>query len=98
MMTPEAKVKKKVKEMLKAAGAYYCMPIGVGYGNSGVPDFIACCNGTFVGIECKAGGNKITALQGSNLRAIQDAGGLSIVVNETNYEELKSLLERTRHG
>ena len=39
-MTPEAKVKEKVKKALKNMGAYYAMPATGGYGSSGVPDFL----------------------------------------------------------
>jgi hypothetical protein len=30
------------------------MPIGTGYGNSGVPDFLVCHGGEFLAIEAKA--------------------------------------------
>jgi len=40
--TPEAKVKEKIKKILKERGAWYAMPMGTGYGNSGVPDFLVC--------------------------------------------------------
>lgn len=83
-MTPEAKVKAKVKKYLQEAGAYYAMPVTGGYGNSGVPDFLVCHKGKFYGIECKAGGNTITGLQLFNLKAIEDAGGVALVVNESN--------------
>lgn len=92
-MTPEAKVKKKVKEILKLYGAYYAMPIGTGFGNAGVPDFLVCIAGRFVGIECKAGKGKITALQDKNLEQIKTAGGLSVVVNENNLGDLEDLLD-----
>ena len=54
-MTPEAKVKKKVVEQLKALNAYYFFPATGGYGKSGVPDIVGCYKGKFFGIECKAG-------------------------------------------
>ena len=66
-MTPEAKVKKKVVRILKDAGAYYFYPVTGGYGRSGVPDVVACLEGYFLGIECKAGKNKPTPLQQKNL-------------------------------
>ena len=91
-MTPEAKVKKKVREVLKALGAYYVMPITGGYGNSGAPDFVVCFNSGFIGIECKAGKGKTTALQEKNLAQIRSAGGLAIVINEENINELKERL------
>lgn len=94
-MTPETKVKKKVREVLKALGAYYVMPITGGYGNSGAPDFVVCLRGRFIGIECKAGKGKTTALQEKNLAQIRSAGGLAIVINEENINELKDELIKT---
>ncbi len=90
--TPEAKVKAKIKAILKAHNAYYVMPIGTGYGNSGVPDFICCVNGQFLAIEAKAGKGKPTALQDKNIRDIRTAGGYAMVVNEDNLEELETLI------
>lgn len=92
-MTAEAKVKKRVKEVLNTLGAYYAMPATGGYGSSGVPDFLVCYKGKFIGIECKAGGGKTTALQEKNLRLIQEAGGEAFVVNEDNVTTLKSIME-----
>ncbi len=83
-MTPEAKVKKKVVAVLKQHDAYFFYPVTGGYGRSGVPDIIACSNGRFIGLECKAGTNKPTPLQEKNLKDIQAAGGVSLVVNEDN--------------
>ena len=89
-MTPEAKVKKKVRETLKALGAYYAMPVTGGYGVSGAPDFLICWRGQFFGIECKANGNKPPPLQERALQAIKDAGGASIVIDENNADQLGS--------
>jgi len=92
---PEALVKKKIRAILDEFSAYYAMPIGTGYGNSGVPDFLVCCNGRFIGIEAKAGSNKPTALQQNNIERIFDAGGYALVVNEDNLHVLTELLEWT---
>jgi len=92
---PEALVKKKIRAILDEFGAYYAMPIGTGYGNSGVPDFLVCCNGRFIGIEAKAGSNKPTALQQHNIERIFDAGGYALVINEDNLHVLTELLEWT---
>ena len=69
--TPEAVVKDKVGAILKELGAYSCKPVTGGYGASGVPDILACYQGRFFGIECKAKGNKTTALQDFNLSEIR---------------------------
>jgi len=89
-MTPEGRVKKKVVDILKAAGAYYFFPATGGYGRSGVPDIIVCFKGRFIGIECKAGDNTPTALQQRELMRIIDAGGSAFVVNE---EALNALVD-----
>ena len=91
-MTPEAKVKKRVKEILAQAGAYYAMPMGTGFGNSGVPDFLVCLRGRFIAIECKAGGGKTTALQDKHLADIRGAGGLSLIIHEANVDNLRKEL------
>jgi hypothetical protein len=86
--TPESKVKAKIKAILKEHGVYYAMPIGTGYGNAGVPDFLCCMDGRFLAIEAKANGGKPTALQEKNLRDIEAAGGITCVLNEDNVSAL----------
>jgi pantoate kinase len=90
--TPEAKVKAKIKAILKAHNAYYAMPIGTGYGNSGVPDFLCCVNGKFVAIEAKAGKGEATALQLKNLGDINRAGGYTLIIRENNLEYLTNVI------
>ena len=93
-MTPEGKVKAKVKKTLTELGAYYAMPIGSGFGNAGVPDFLVCYNGAFIGIETKANGGEPTKLQQKNLLDIILAGGHSLLINEANVDNLRNLLKK----
>lgn len=88
-MTPESKVKAKIKKILTGMGAYYAMPMGTGFGNSGVPDFLVCLNGKFFGIEAKANGGKPTALQLKNMNEIRGAGGVAWVVDEDSLDCLE---------
>ena len=92
-MTPERKVKLLVRKVLDELGAYYVMPVTGGYGNSGAPDFLVCLRGRFIGIECKAGKGRTTALQEKNLSQITQAGGIALVINEENVGVLTSLLQ-----
>ena len=96
--TPEKLVKDKIKKILKAHGAYFAMPLGTGYGNSGVPDFLVCLNGEFLAIEAKAGRGIPTALQEKNMRDIEKAGGRTLVVNEQALElkVLEAVLENMK--
>lgn len=90
--TPEKKVKDKVTAQLKAFGAYYFYPVTSGFGSSGVPDIVGCYKGRFFGIECKANGNKPTELQKLNLQRIGEAGGLSLVIDETNIDDVERII------
>jgi len=92
-MTPEAKVKKKVVDVIKKYGAYYFFPATGGYGRSGVPDIVCCYRGVFIAIECKAGNNKPTPLQEAEMDKIKKAQGFVLVVNETNIADVEVLLK-----
>jgi len=96
MATPEAKVKAKIHALLKARGAYAVNYIGGVSANNGTPDILACLNGRFIAIEAKAGKNKPTDLQTLNLKRIAEAGGLAMVINETNLSVLEVMLDDPR--
>lgn len=96
--TPEAKVKRTIHRLLTEAGAYAVNYIGGQYANNGTPDILACLNGRFIGIEAKAGTNKPTALQINALAAIDEAGGVALVINESNLQYLKECLHDIRHA
>ena len=92
-MTPEAKVKAKIKKTLEELGCYYFMPPANGYGRAGIPDFVGCLKGQFIAIEAKAGKGKTTALQDREIARIKASGGFALVVNEENLDSLKTTLE-----
>jgi hypothetical protein len=96
--TPEKKVKRKVMEQLKMIKAYTVTPMTGGYGNSGVPDVLCCYEGRFIGIECKANGGKPTALQIHNLNSIEIAGGIALLINESNVDNLTDMIEERVNG
>lgn len=97
-MTPEAKVKKKVADLLKKYNAYYFFPAMGSFGRAGVPDIIGCYRGYFFAVECKAGKGKTTALQEAELKKIRDAGGTAFVINETNFDLLETYLKENYHA
>lgn len=84
--TPESKVKAAVKRWLAAKGIWYCMPMGTGFGNSGVPDFVCCMEGKFLAIETKAPGKRhnTTVLQKRQIASIKDAGGEAVVIDDVS--------------
>lgn len=94
--TPEGIVKEKVTALLKREDVYYFFPATHGYGRSGVPDIVACVNGWFLAIECKANGNKPTALQVREIERIRARGGVAVVVDETNWDMLPELIRKLK--
>lgn len=96
--TPEGRVKDRVTAILRELDAYYYLPQSGIYGRSGIPDIIACINGRFVGIECKAGSNTATALQLKEVGKINDAGGFAVIVNESNLDRLEAVLKVMKQG
>ena len=92
-MTPEGKVKKKVKEYLQSIGAWYYMPVSNGMGRVGCPDILVCYKGLFMAFETKAPGKikNVTPNQQREIDGIQRANGLAHVVDDV--EQVKSLLD-----
>lgn len=91
-MTPEGKVKADIKMFLEDMGAWFFCPVPMGYGRKGIPDFIVCHKGLFIGIEAKAPGKEgdLTPWQERELKAIYDAGGISYLISDINV--LKKLM------
>lgn len=96
-VTPEGRVKATIKKLLDAYASHWLMPVTGGYGSSGEPDFVACVNGWFIGIEAKAGAGTTTLLQDRRLASIRKAGGIALVVNERNLGELEAILADLYH-
>ncbi len=93
VLTPEQKVKVKVRDLFKKYNVWWCTPVANAYGKAGIPDFIACCNGTFFGVECKATkDNKPTALQQKNIDEITEHGGVALVIHNENLDFLEQML------
>lgn len=91
-MTPEGKVKKKIKDYLKAVEAWYYMPVSNGMGRSGCPDILVCYKGKFYAFEAKAPGKlaNTTPNQDREIAAINNAGGKAYVVDDV--EQVKEII------
>lgn len=88
-MTPEGLVKKKLRAYLDMLGAYYFMPVQMGYGATTV-DFLVCIDGKFHAIETKRQGvTKLTLRQGSVLDKVKKAGGEAWLVTLNEAGELQ---------
>lgn len=99
-MTPEGKVKKKIRTILDKykPRIYYHMPVPVGYGTSSV-DFLGCFIGRFFVIEAKRAKKKPTSRQDGVLEDVRAAGGVTFVIaGDDGLEELELWLESVVDG
>ena len=87
--TPEKKVKQACVQIIERYKAWHFFPAQNGYGRAGIPDIIICYKGQFLGVECKAGFNKPSALQEREIAAIQKAGGSAMVIREDTLDLLE---------
>lgn len=107
--TPEKKVKDKIKSWYKKniPDAWVYMPVPMGFGQHGIPDFIICSPkvitqdmvgktvGIFVGIEAKAIKGKLSKHQVLQLAAIKEASGISFEL-KAKPEDVHAMLDAIR--
>lgn len=97
-MTPEAWVKRIVKEMLDLhPRAYYHLPVQNGMGAPSL-DFICCIDGRYVAIETKAPGKRMTERQERTAKDIEAGGGTVISNVGTNWDSLDKLFTGLNTG
>ena len=102
-MRIERDVKAEVKKIFAAYRVYLfaahgqkifeLWPVSNGMGKHGVPDANVCFLGSWLSIETKYGDAKPTDRQRACLQEIRDSGGVALVINETNLNELTLVCE-----
>ena len=88
----------KIKKLLKEKSAYYVKFFGCGITTAGTPDILACVNGHFIGIECKADNGRLSELQRLKLKAIQSSGGIGIVAAPCSWYDVVKLINCVSYG
>ena len=97
-MTPEGKVKRKIRVWLHKTfpGVFEFVPVSNGMGKHGIPDYVCCVPmeikqhmvgkfiGVFVGIEAKTEIGVLSKHQERRLEEIANAGGIVEVVYGTD--------------
>lgn len=89
-MTPEGRVKSRVKALLKKYNVYYFMPVQTGMGSRTL-DFLCCVGGNFFAIETKKEGADLTPVQKVIKREIEDTGGDVFVIAGVDSETFFTL-------
>lgn len=91
-IVPEKDVKRDIRSLFNKYDVSFFMPIGGPYARPGVSDFIGCCQGTMLAVEAKATGKKPSAVQKDYLEEVIKAGGIALVVDDTNLFVLERIL------
>ncbi len=78
-MTPESELKRDIKRLLEARGAFWSMVTGGPYSKPGDPDIIACYKGRYIGIEAKSAHGVQRPEQIIRQKQIEAAGGIYIL-------------------
>ncbi|MGE0677827.1 hypothetical protein [Pseudolabrys sp.] len=100
-MTPEGRVKAKLNRVIKRfPDVYKFMSVPSGFGPSTL-DYTLCVNSFYIGIETKAPGKHPTPRQIGMMSDIRRAGGIVLVIDNTDDAEhvgvlLKLLSNATR--
>jgi hypothetical protein len=100
-MTPEGRVKKRVKRLLESYGksVYTHWPVLNGMGKPTL-DCIGCVNGAYFAVETKAPGEVMTERQGITRRDMEAAGGTVFAIDgdEIVLAELRAWIELKLYG
>lgn len=89
-MTPEGRVKQKVKDIIKAykPHVYAHWPVLNGMGAPTL-DCIGCVNGEYFAVETKAEGKKLTPRQEATVMELHKAGGRVFIITGVDDEVLR---------
>lgn len=98
-MTPEGKVKVKIKAWYKEnlPGHWRVSPRGGPFGKQGCSDDVICYLGFFLAVEVKSDTGELTPLQVKNLRDVQAAGGVAAVVKGFDVQRLEKIKQIIEH-
>lgn len=91
-MAQEKNFENKIKAFLKSQECWYVKYFANRMTKSGIPDILACVNGHFVAIEVKAPNGKPSELQIWNVREIEKAGGVAMILYPKDFDEFKQLI------
>ena len=98
-MAGEKNFENKIKKFLKDENCWFVKYwAGAQFTKEGIPDLLICCNGHFIGCEVKAEKGKPSELQLYNIKKIQEAGGIAMVLYPNQFNEFKDLIHKLKRG
>lgn len=98
IVAEEKRFETKVKKFLASEGCWFVKFFANAFTKSGVPDLLVCCNGRFLGVELKASNGRPSELQKYNIRRIEEAGGIGLILYPKDFEDFKELIRAIKRG
>lgn len=95
-MAAEKNFENKIKKFLEDEGWWYVKYFANRMTKSGIPDILACVNGTFVAIEVKAPNGHPSELQKYHIRKLRESGATAIVLYPDQFENFKKMIRTMR--
>ena len=89
----EKDVKAQIKKLLIDRNWFIWMPPANGFGKVGISDVHALCNGVFMAVEAKFGGNKPSPHQKAFLESVIACTAFGVVVDETTIGVFETFLD-----
>jgi len=90
-MTEKQFQRKVIKYLKSLPNTWFFKVWGGGYQRAGIPDLICCINGVFIAIELKGDKGRPTELQKMNIRNINAAGGIGVILYPAGFKDFKKL-------
>lgn len=81
------------KQTAPPCGWFLKMWGGGQYQKSGIPDLLICVNGFFIGCELKATTGTPSELQKKNIRMINSANGIGLVLYPEGFDQFKKIVK-----
>ena len=75
----------------------YC-PVQTGFGKHGIPDCLVCLKGHLIAIECKVDCKEPTVRQWGEIREIERARGIALVIDQHNLTEIETIFDAIVEG
>lgn len=81
------------QNMVAPPSGWFFKVWGGGFQKSGIPDLLLCLKGTFFAVELKATGGTATDLQKLNISAINQAGGIGVILRPEGFDNFKNIVQ-----
>lgn len=92
-MTEKEFQRKVIKFLKSQPNTWFFKVWGGGFQRSGIPDLICCINSIFIAVELKGDNGKPTELQRMNIKNINAAGGIGLILYPTGFKDFKKLVK-----